>query len=181
MDIARPGFTTSLMGDFPMDPRFICSGRIMPMTNNLSTRLDGLINNEVYEVMVVAIDTYGNPKPSMMMEGTPLVTQNPIEAFCDPQGNCPTGFGCSVTGAGTGSGRTSPSRCSGWRDNGGKRPGPSGRGVRDVERRKLATTSLGRGLRARNAARGGGGCCSTRVASAPDVRDQVRPVHPPPR
>lgn len=105
MDIKRPGFTTSVMGDFPMDPRFICSGRIMPMTNNLSTRLDGLNNNEVYQVMVVAIDTYGNPKPSMIMEGTPLSTQNPIEAFCDSQGNCPTGFGCSAAGAGTGSGR----------------------------------------------------------------------------
>jgi hypothetical protein len=96
MNVPRPGLSTSDMSDFRMDPRFICSGRIMPTTNSLNTRIEGLNNNEVYQVMVVAIDTYGNPKPSMVMEGTPLPTQNPIETFCDSEGNCPTGFGCSV-------------------------------------------------------------------------------------
>jgi MYXO-CTERM domain-containing protein len=96
MRVERAGFTTSQRLDFPLDPRFICSGRIMATTNSLNTRIDGLVNQEVYQVMVVAIDTYGNAKPSALMEGTPLVTQNPLESFCDDKGNCPTGFGCSV-------------------------------------------------------------------------------------
>lgn len=97
MRVERKGFTTSDMRDFPLDPRFICSGRIMATTNSLNTRIDGLSNEQAYQVMVVAIDTYGNAKASQIMEGTPLPIQSPLEGFCDEQGNCPTGFGCAVS------------------------------------------------------------------------------------
>lgn len=135
MRVESKGHTTSQMLDFPLDPRFICSGRIMATTNSLNTRIDGLVNQEIYQVMVVAIDTYGNAKPSPLMEGTPLVTQNPLESFCDEQGNCPTGFGCTMGRA--------PAQ-----------PGSSTPGLLLLSLLGLAGLGLGRRVRAAQRARG---------------------------
>lgn len=79
---------------FPIDPRLRCSDRIMANTNNRTTRISGLENGQPYDVMVLAIDSYGNPTPSAIITETPQANAGPLMDYCDG-GNCP-GFGCAV-------------------------------------------------------------------------------------
>ncbi len=85
-------------GKFLVDPHFICSDRIVATTTDLSQRISGLENGEAYEVMVVAIDAYGNAKPSNVVVGTPMATKGVFDDACQSESNCPTGFGCSSSG-----------------------------------------------------------------------------------
>jgi hypothetical protein len=93
--------------NFPLDPRLRCSDRIMATTTQLSARLTGLANQEPYDVMVVAIDTFGNPTGSTVVTATPQPNASPLNEYCDG-GKCP-GFGCQAgrgvpTAAGAGMG-----------------------------------------------------------------------------
>lgn len=97
---ARPGLgATPVAGKFLVDPRFICSDRITATTTDLSARIEGLNNGEDYEVMVVAIDGYGNATESAVVIGTPQPTKGLLDDVCTNEANCPTGFGCSALGA----------------------------------------------------------------------------------
>ncbi len=85
-------------GKFRVDPHFICSDRITAATTSSSARIGGLQNNEIYEVMVVAIDAYGNASASSVVEGVPLPTKGVLDDACSGGSDCPTGFGCSGSG-----------------------------------------------------------------------------------
>lgn len=80
--------------DFIADPRLRCSDKISPGTSQMSTRLSGLENGTTYEVMVVSIDTFGNPTPSAVVTGTPQSNQSALGDYCEGD-NCP-GFGCQA-------------------------------------------------------------------------------------
>lgn len=84
-----------LSGDaFPLDPRLRCSDRIPASATSLSTRITGLENGEQYEVMVVAIDSYGNATPSTTVMATPQANAAVLSEYCDGA-SCP-GFGCQA-------------------------------------------------------------------------------------
>jgi len=84
--------------DFPIDPKFICSGRVDANNTSLSTRVENLENFTDYEVMVVSIDRYGNPAASSVEPGRPLPTRHPLSDYCEANaGVCPSGFGCQLS------------------------------------------------------------------------------------
>lgn len=87
---AEPAFSN----DFIADPRLRCSDKISPGTSQMSTRLSGLENGTTYEVMVVSIDTFGNPTPSAVVTGTPQANLSPLGDYCEGD-QCP-GFGCQA-------------------------------------------------------------------------------------
>lgn len=87
----------ALGGEFAIDPRLRCSDKITPSVSQLSTRITGLENGQTYEVMVVAIDSFGNATPSAVVSETPKANESPLGNYCEGEA-CP-GFGCQ---AGTG-------------------------------------------------------------------------------
>lgn len=95
-DSASPALSST----FQIDPRLRCSDKISPATTQMSTRLSGLENGETYEVMVVSIDSFGNPTPSEIVTGTPQANVSVLNEYCQGE-NCPGfGVGCQA-GRGT--------------------------------------------------------------------------------
>ncbi|MEM6293308.1 MAG: MYXO-CTERM sorting domain-containing protein [Myxococcota bacterium] len=79
-----------------LDWAYVCSGYIAP--NASTVRIDGLTNDQDYQVMIVAFDFAGNPiAASEVFTATPRETTDLWEQ-CDAQGEiCGTGGFCSCT------------------------------------------------------------------------------------
>lgn len=79
-----------------LDPSFLCSERVTGGGNSASKRIDGLLNDHEYEVLVVAIDVFGNTTPYSVQTGKPRPAQNLGEAL----GGEYLGFHCQAAPGG---------------------------------------------------------------------------------
>lgn len=83
-----------LSNDFRVDPRLRCSDKISPGTTQMATRVSGLENEEIYDLMVVSIDSFGNATPSDIVMAKPQANVSVLNEYCDGD-QCP-GFGCQA-------------------------------------------------------------------------------------
>ena len=54
-----------------LDPRYVCSERIPVTAQDYQKRIDGLVNNDSYSFVILAIDLYGNATPSAVYTAIP--------------------------------------------------------------------------------------------------------------
>jgi hypothetical protein len=93
------GVVDPFNGGTNLDPRFLCSNNILPAQT--STRIDGLVNGEVYSFVVVGFDISGNPSPTAVVQGTPQPVEDLYRRYRDEGGKA-SGF-CFVATAAYGS------------------------------------------------------------------------------
>ncbi len=99
------GFTDGGTPVFPfgtLDPKFLCGNVIMQQgTGNYSSRITGLTNGQTYFFAVVAIDQWGNPNLSEVVQGTAAPTEDLYRRYWDEGGRA-HGF-CFIATAAFGS------------------------------------------------------------------------------
>jgi hypothetical protein len=100
MDAGAADSGTPGVGPFThLDKRFVCSD-ILPASQSGNTlRLTGLTAGTAYSFTVVAIDAFGNPTPSPVVQATP---QAPAATMPDVA----TGCSCALVGRSSGYGAT---------------------------------------------------------------------------
>lgn len=100
-DMATPDLAPVTDPFLLLDPSFLCSERVTGGGTTATTRIDGLENDHDYEVLVVAIDVFGNATPYSVQTGRPRPAQNLGEALGkDAQGNGYLGFRCQAAPGG---------------------------------------------------------------------------------
>ena len=86
-DMTSPPDMTSpadLASDDPflqLDPSFLCSDKVQGSGGTASARIDGLTNGKTYELLVVAIDAFGNTTQFNIKTAAPKPAQNLGEAL----------------------------------------------------------------------------------------------------
>jgi hypothetical protein len=84
-----------------LDPAFICSGEIKPTGLNITARVDGLVNHQTYQFVILAVDQNGNAIASPVLVGTPQPTEDLYTRYRDAGGTA-SGF-CFIATAAFGS------------------------------------------------------------------------------
>lgn len=92
-DLAPPADLAAPTSGTFLDQKYLCSGNIMSSAGSI--RIDGLENDKRYDIVVLAIDFYGNAASSTVVTGSPVPAQNLAEALWGA-GNRAGGFACSA-------------------------------------------------------------------------------------